>query len=72
MSTTDHSHEGLVDVPAVAEMLGVNVRHVRRLVNDRRIPVYKWGHLLRFDPAEIRDWLQDHRRGLGPDTRRRR
>jgi excisionase family DNA binding protein len=39
--------------------LGVQVRHVRRLVAERRIPYIKWGHLLRFDPADIETWLDD-------------
>jgi excisionase family DNA binding protein len=43
----------LVDIEWVARRLGVKVRHVRRLVAERRIPFVKWGHLLRFDPAEI-------------------
>lgn len=47
----------LMDLPAVADRLGVNQRHVRRLVAERRIPFLKWGHLLRFDPAEIDAWL---------------
>ena len=46
----------LLDINGVAQHLGVNVRHVRRLVAERRIPFIKWGHLLRFDP--------DRRRGL--------
>jgi len=41
----------------VAELLGVEVRHVRRLVQERRIPYVKWGHLLRFDPVEIARWV---------------
>lgn len=48
---------GLLDIEAVAERLGVGVRHVRRLVHERRIPYVKWGHLLRFDPVEIEAWL---------------
>ena len=48
----------LLDINAVAEQLGVNVRHVRRLVAERRIPYIKWGHLLRFDPDEIEEWIQ--------------
>lgn len=36
---------------------GVDQRHVRRLVAERRIPFVRWGHLLRFDPAEIEAWL---------------
>lgn len=43
----------LIDLPAVAERLGVNQRYVRRLVADRRIPVIKLGRLLRFDPADV-------------------
>jgi excisionase family DNA binding protein len=53
----------LLDLPAVAERLNVNQRHVRRLVAERRIPYLKWGHLLRFDPAEIEAWLDRARRG---------
>lgn len=52
----------LMDLPAVAERLGVNQRHVRRLVAERRIPFLKWGHLLRFDPAEVETWLDGIRR----------
>ena len=52
----------LVDIEWVAGRLGVKVRHVRRLVADRRIPFVKWGHLLRFDPAEIEAWIDWSRR----------
>jgi excisionase family DNA binding protein len=47
----------LVDIAAVADHLGVNVRHVRRLVAERRIPYIKWGHLIRFDPTEVARWV---------------
>jgi excisionase family DNA binding protein len=52
----------LVDIEWVAGRLGVKVRHVRRLVADRRIPFVKWGHLLRFDPSEIEAWIDGSRR----------
>jgi excisionase family DNA binding protein len=52
----------LLDIEEVAGLLGVGVRHVRRLVADRRIPYLKWGHLLRFDPVEIERWLDEARR----------
>ena len=52
----------LLDIEGVARLLGVGVRHVRRLVSDRRIPYLKWGHLLRFDPVEIESWLDEARR----------
>lgn len=47
----------LVDLPATAHRLGVNHRYVRRLVAERRIPFIKFGHLIRFDPAEVDAWL---------------
>ncbi len=58
MTATDtQGRRSLLDLPAVAETLGVNQRHIRRLVAERRIPYLKWGHLLRFDPDEIDQWL---------------
>ena len=52
----------LVDIEWVAKRLGVTVRHGRRLVAERRIPIVKWGHLVRFDPQEIEAWIDDQRR----------
>ncbi len=52
----------LLSIAEVADALGVEVRHVRRLVHERRIPYIKWGHLLRFDPAEIAAWVDTYRR----------
>jgi len=48
----------LLDITALAEHLGVTPRHVRRLVAERRVPFVRWGHLIRFDPAEIAGWLE--------------
>ena len=56
----------LVDIGWVAKRLGVTVRHVRRLVSERRIPLVKWGHLLRFDPREIDAWIDQARRPARP------
>jgi excisionase family DNA binding protein len=56
----------LVDINWVAKRLGVAVRHVRRLVAEQRIPFIKWGHLLRFDPDEIENWIDDARRPRRP------
>lgn len=52
----------LMNIEAVARRLGVPVRHVRRLVAERRIPYLKWGHLLRFDATEVEAWLDCARR----------
>ena len=50
--------EPLLDVHEVAARLNITVRHVRRLVAERRIPYLKVGSLLRFDPTEINAWLR--------------
>jgi excisionase family DNA binding protein len=57
----------LLDIGEVAGHLGVSVRHVRRLVFERRIPFLKWGHLLRFDPGDIASWLDAQRVVSGGD-----
>jgi excisionase family DNA binding protein len=62
MATTPTELPALMDLPAVALRLGVNERHIRRLVAERRIPYIKWGHLIRFDPAEVAVWLNANRR----------
>ena len=50
----------LLSIAEVADLLGVNVRHVRRLVQEKRIPYVKWGHLIRFDPDEVEAWIAEH------------
>ena len=60
--TTDAEARPLMDLVAVAHRLGVNQRHIRRLVAERRIPFLKWGHLLRFDPEDIEEWLDSAKR----------
>jgi excisionase family DNA binding protein len=47
----------LLDLPGVAEHLGTSERHVRRLVQERRIPFIKVGRFVRFDPEDIATWL---------------
>jgi excisionase family DNA binding protein len=58
---SESSWAGLVDIHAVADRLGVQIRHVRRLVHERRIPYVKWGRLLRFDADEIDAWIDSVR-----------
>ena len=55
----------LLTIAEVAEALGVDVRHVRRLVHENRIPYIKWGHLLRFDPTDLTTWIDAYRRYPG-------
>jgi excisionase family DNA binding protein len=51
----------LLDMSEVAETLGVTHRHVQRLVSERRIPYFKVGRFIRFDPAELNVWLDERR-----------
>lgn len=51
----------LLTIDQLAEQLGITVRHVRRLIAERRVPYLKVGKLVRFDPAEIATWLDHHR-----------
>jgi len=51
----------LLDIEGLAGHLATSVRHVRRLVAERRIPYLKVGHLVRFDPEEVLQWLGDRR-----------
>jgi excisionase family DNA binding protein len=56
----------LIDIPTLAARLGVGVRHVRRLVAERRIPFVKWGHLIRFDVEQVEAWLKEAERPVLP------
>ncbi len=51
----------LLTIDQLAEQLGITVRHVRRLIAERRVPFLRVGRLIRFDPAEIGTWLDHHR-----------
>ena len=51
----------LMTMDQLAERLGVTRRHVRRLVDERRVPFLRVGRFIRFDPAEIADWLYRNR-----------
>lgn len=51
----------LWDPDRLAEHLGVSARFVRRLVEERRLPYLKVGKFVRFDPAEVDDWLEQQR-----------
>jgi excisionase family DNA binding protein len=63
----------LLTIDQVAQRLGVTVRHIRRLVAERRIPYVKWGHLLRFDLNAVSRFIDDHTvdvaRVVGPPDR---
>jgi excisionase family DNA binding protein len=62
----EQTRRGMIDISSIPQLLtidqlagrlGITVRHVRRLVAEKRVPYYKVGRLVRFDPAEITTWL---------------
>jgi excisionase family DNA binding protein len=51
----------LVDIQSVAGSLGVSVRQVRRWVAEGQIPFVRVGHLIRFDPDDLNEWINARR-----------
>jgi excisionase family DNA binding protein len=59
--TNGSMSDALLDVDGLAAKLGVTVRFVRRLVEERRVPYLKIGRLVRFDPIEVEHWVSASR-----------
>ena len=55
----------LLTPKTLAEACGVPVSWVYANVRLGRLPYFKIGHYVRFNPAEIEVWLRQQRRGLG-------
>ncbi|MHB8439619.1 MAG: helix-turn-helix domain-containing protein [Acidimicrobiales bacterium] len=55
----------LIDMDEVARFLATTARHVRRLVQERRIPFIKVGKFIRFDEDEIHAWVDASRVPVG-------
>ena len=51
----------LLSMDQLAETLGVTRRHVRRLVDERRVPFLRVGRFIRFDPQQVATWLDSNR-----------
>ena len=49
----------LLDMSELAARLSTTERHVRRLVDERRIPFVRVGRFIRFDPAQVAAWLDE-------------
>jgi excisionase family DNA binding protein len=54
----------LLTLEEVALRLGTSQRHVRRLADERRIPIVNLGRYVRFDGHELEHWIDDHRIGV--------
>lgn len=51
----------LLKVEEAAEALGMSPRHVRRLVQERRIAFHRFGRSIRIDPADIEAYVEASR-----------
>ena len=56
-----------ITVPELAGILSVSTRQLYKLAESNRIPNFKIGTSVRFDPEAIREWLQER----APAQRRR-
>ncbi|HYT80993.1 MAG TPA: helix-turn-helix domain-containing protein [Actinomycetota bacterium] len=61
--------EGLLTAEQVGELLGVSRKRVYDLAAvpqagfNRKLPSVRWGvRGLRFDPADVRAWIDEHKR----------
>lgn len=52
---------GLVDVAEVARRFRVSPRWVRSAAADGRIPYYRVGKFIRFDPGDVEQYLSESR-----------
>jgi excisionase family DNA binding protein len=53
---------GLLDYEGAAERLGTSARHVRKLVEERKIGSVKVGALVRLEPEAIASYIEARRR----------
>jgi excisionase family DNA binding protein len=51
----------LLDIDAAAAYLGTSVHFMRRLVREKRVTFYKLGKFVRFDPADLREFVNKGR-----------
>ena len=53
----------LLDVPGLAEVLGISDKTVRRMVGAGRIPCVRFGRQIRFSPGDVSRWLEARKEG---------
>ncbi len=59
-TSADQEPAPLVDLPAIAIRLGVNERHIRRLVAERRIRYVKVGTHVRIPESAVQEYITAH------------
>lgn len=66
INSHDRPPAPLLTYQQLAGWLNDSVRHLRRLVDEQRIPYHEVGHFVRFDEAEITHWLADNHHSHRP------
>lgn len=56
-----HAFSELIDAKAAANLLGVPHTWLLAQARARKIPHHRLGHYVRFDPAELAEWLHETR-----------
>lgn len=59
--TGDTHSFALIDAKAASRMLGVPYTWLLAQAREGRIPHHRLGHYVRFNPDDLRDWLQETR-----------
>ena len=61
--TPDQAHPftPLIDAKAAGELLGVPHTWLLAQARTRNIPHHRLGHYVRFNPEDLREWLQETR-----------
>jgi excisionase family DNA binding protein len=58
---TDSPPFALIDAKAASTMLGVPPTWLLAQAREGRIPHHRLGHYVRFNPDDLREWLQETR-----------
>jgi excisionase family DNA binding protein len=58
--------ERLLTVEAAGEQSGLGERYIRRLVAERRIPVYRWPNKVRIAERDLEAFIEQARQEAGP------
>ena len=57
-----NSDKKLIGIEDLAEFLSISKNTVYSWVNQRKIPYFKIGRLVKFDSAEIEIWLKERKK----------
>ena len=55
-----NSFNKLMDINEISEKVGLSLSAIYKMIHQRRIPFVKVGRLVRFDPIQIKEWIEDN------------